>query len=75
MQKTYCAVYGRVHSIQYESGWAYTACKECNTKVTAISSNTSSSSKNKKQLWYCKKHEETYAVASKYEKQSYKFIV
>ncbi|GKB44610.1 replication protein A 70 kDa DNA-binding subunit B [Tanacetum coccineum] len=35
----YCVVYATIHSIQYENGWAYTACKSCNTKATPIYSN------------------------------------
>ena len=58
-----------MHSIQYEHGWAYTGCKSCSSKVTPIVSKGNSSNKNKKQLWYCKKHGETYAVASRYIKQ------
>ncbi|GJU15527.1 hypothetical protein Tco_1143493 [Tanacetum coccineum] len=53
---TYCILYATVHNIQYESGWAYTGCKACKTKVTAIASKGASGSRNKKQLWHCKKH-------------------
>jgi uncharacterized protein with PIN domain len=66
MQKTYCVVYTTVHSIQYENGWAYTACKSCNSRVSAISTEGTNYSKHKKQLWYCKKHGETYTAASRY---------
>ncbi|GKE73346.1 hypothetical protein Tco_1535387 [Tanacetum coccineum] len=62
--ETYCVVYERVHSIQYESGWCYTGCKACNTRVTPILTKGASSSRNKKQLWHYKKHGETYAVVS-----------
>ncbi|GJZ25628.1 replication protein A 70 kDa DNA-binding subunit B [Tanacetum coccineum] len=65
--ETYCVVYARVHSIQYESGWCYTGCKACNTKVTPIPTKGASSSRNKKQLWHCKKHGETYAVVSRFK--------
>ncbi|GJR82858.1 replication protein A 70 kDa DNA-binding subunit B [Tanacetum coccineum] len=65
--ETHCVVYATIHSIQYENGWAYTGCKACNTKVTAIASKGASSSKNQKQLWHCKKHGETYAVVSRFK--------
>ncbi|GKC75398.1 replication protein A 70 kDa DNA-binding subunit B [Tanacetum coccineum] len=65
--ETYCVVYATIHSIQYENGWAYTACKACNTKVTPIQSKVGSSSRNKKQLWYCKNHGETYSVVSRFK--------
>ncbi|GJY86174.1 replication protein A 70 kDa DNA-binding subunit B [Tanacetum coccineum] len=65
--ETYCVVYATIHSIQYENGWAYTACKACNTKVTPIQSKVGSSSRNKKQLWHCKNHGETYAVVSRFK--------
>ena len=66
MQGSCCVVYATVHSIQYDSGWAYTGCKSCSTKVTPIPSKGHPNSRNKKQLWHCKNHGETYAVASKY---------
>nr|GEX83027.1 replication protein A 70 kDa DNA-binding subunit B [Tanacetum cinerariifolium] len=50
--ETHCVVYATIHSIQYENGWAYTGCKACNTKVTAIASKGASSSKTQKQLWH-----------------------
>ncbi|GJR64704.1 retrotransposon protein, putative, ty1-copia subclass [Tanacetum coccineum] len=62
-----CFVYATVHNIQYESGWAYTGCKSCSTRVTAVTSKGASSSRNKKQQWYCKKHGETYAVVSRFK--------
>ncbi|GJZ36306.1 replication protein A 70 kDa DNA-binding subunit B [Tanacetum coccineum] len=66
-RETYCVVYATIHSIQYENGWAYTACKACNTKVTPIQSKVGSSSRNKKQPWHCKNHGETYAVVSRFK--------
>ncbi|GJS11220.1 replication protein A 70 kDa DNA-binding subunit B [Tanacetum coccineum] len=65
--ETYCVVYATIHSIQYENGWAYTACKACNTKVTPIQTKVGSSSRNKKQLWHFKNHGETYAVVSRFK--------
>ncbi|GKB01119.1 replication protein A 70 kDa DNA-binding subunit B [Tanacetum coccineum] len=53
--------------IQYESGWCYTGCKACNTKVTPIPTKGASSLRNKKQLWHCKKHGETYPVVSRFK--------
>ncbi|GKD75342.1 replication protein A 70 kDa DNA-binding subunit B [Tanacetum coccineum] len=61
-----CKVLSR-ECIQYESGWAYTGCKACKTKVTAIASKGASGSRNKKQPWHCKKHGETYAVVSRFK--------
>ena len=63
IQDSCCVMYATVHSIQYDSGWAYTACKSCSTRVTPIASKATSS-RNRQQLWHCKKHGETYAVAS-----------
>ncbi|GJU56314.1 replication protein A 70 kDa DNA-binding subunit B [Tanacetum coccineum] len=65
--ETYCVVYATIHSIQYENGWAYIACKSCNTKVTPIQSKVGSSSRNKKQLLHYKNHRETYAVVSRFK--------
>nr|GEZ39814.1 replication protein A 70 kDa DNA-binding subunit B [Tanacetum cinerariifolium] len=64
MQETYFVLYATIYSIEYENGWAYTLCKVCNTKVTPIQTKVGSSSRNKKQLWHCKNHGETYAVVS-----------
>nr|GEZ15891.1 replication protein A 70 kDa DNA-binding subunit B [Tanacetum cinerariifolium] len=65
--ETYCVVYATIHSIQYENRWAYSVCKACNTKVTTIQSKLGYSSRNKKQLWHCKNHGETYSVVSRFK--------
>ncbi|GKA58162.1 replication protein A 70 kDa DNA-binding subunit B [Tanacetum coccineum] len=59
---TFCVVYATIHRIQYDNGWAYTGCKSCNSKVYQSASKGHSSSRNKKQVWYCKNHGETYAA-------------
>ena len=51
IQGTCCVVYATMHSIQYESGWVYTGCKQCNTKVTPIAANSGMNSRNKKQYF------------------------
>lgn len=73
MQDTECVVYATVHSIQYDSGWAYIGCKTCSKKVKPISSKPhttskacGSSSKNNNQTWYCEDHRVQTQVASRY---------
>ncbi|GJW72107.1 replication protein A 70 kDa DNA-binding subunit B [Tanacetum coccineum] len=64
---TYCVIYETVHSIQYESGWAYIGCKVCSKKVDLIASKEPMSSKAKK-LWFCSKCEKTESqVASRFK--------
>ena len=67
MQETCCVVYATVHNIQYQNGWVYTGCKVCNTKVTPIPAKGGMNSRNKNQLWFCKRHGETYDVSCRYE--------
>ncbi|GKA06310.1 replication protein A 70 kDa DNA-binding subunit B, partial [Tanacetum coccineum] len=45
--ETHCFVFATVHSIQYESEWAYIGCKACNSRVTAVASKGASSSRKK----------------------------
>ncbi|GJV58098.1 replication protein A 70 kDa DNA-binding subunit B [Tanacetum coccineum] len=47
-QKSHCIVYAKIHKIHKESGWAYTAWKQCNKKVNVVETKaTTSSGKSK----------------------------
>ncbi|GKE03073.1 replication protein A 70 kDa DNA-binding subunit B [Tanacetum coccineum] len=43
--KSYCIVYAKIYKIHKESGWAYTACKQCNKKVNVVETKSSGKSK------------------------------
>ncbi|GKC56720.1 replication protein A 70 kDa DNA-binding subunit B [Tanacetum coccineum] len=52
-QKSHCIVYAKIHKIHKESGWAYTACKQCNKKVDVVETKaTTSSGKSKVTFYY-----------------------
>ncbi|KAL6524743.1 hypothetical protein OROMI_030336 [Orobanche minor] len=63
-QKSHCIVYARIHKIHKESGWAYTACKECNKKVNVMANKTASSSGSRKAISYCEDHGQTLSQVS-----------
>ncbi|GJV90407.1 hypothetical protein Tco_1538220 [Tanacetum coccineum] len=44
---TECVIYAVVHSIQYESGWAYLGCKQCSKKVEHVPTKGPSTSRTK----------------------------
>ncbi|GKC60803.1 replication protein A 70 kDa DNA-binding subunit B [Tanacetum coccineum] len=63
---TECVIYAAVHSIQYESGWAYLGCKQCSKKVEPVPTKGPSTSRTK-QTWWCTKHESQEQVADRYK--------
>ncbi|GJR04518.1 replication protein A 70 kDa DNA-binding subunit B [Tanacetum coccineum] len=65
-QKSHCIVYARIHKIHRENRWAYTACKECNKKVSVVESKASSSYGKNKVTFYCEDHG-AVQVASRYK--------
>lgn len=71
-------VYGKVHKIHRENGWAYLACKRCGSSAKPIEASGSSSSaaKFKKQkTWHCKQHDEITSVGYRYDmKLSFNFL-
>ncbi|GKC33013.1 replication protein A 70 kDa DNA-binding subunit B [Tanacetum coccineum] len=65
-QKSHCIVYARIHMIHKENGWAYTACKECNKKVSVVESKASSFAGKSKVTFYFEDHG-AVQVASRYK--------
>ncbi|GJT23747.1 replication protein A 70 kDa DNA-binding subunit B, partial [Tanacetum coccineum] len=51
--KSYCIVYAKIHKIHKESGWAYTACKQCNKKVNVVETKATTSFGKSKVTFYC----------------------
>ncbi|GKE19683.1 replication protein A 70 kDa DNA-binding subunit B, partial [Tanacetum coccineum] len=51
--KSHCIVYAKIYKIHKESGWAYTACKQCNKKVNVVETKATTSSGRSKVSFYC----------------------
>ncbi|GJR31691.1 replication protein A 70 kDa DNA-binding subunit B [Tanacetum coccineum] len=51
--KSYCIIFAKIHKIHKESGWAYTACKQCNKKVNVVETKATTSYGKSKVIFYC----------------------
>ena len=49
-------VYATIHKIMQDEGWAYTACKTCNKRVTIIPAKAHGPSRTRKPTYHCESH-------------------